>query len=172
MGPVYAAREWRAWPARARQHAAKYIDLTICTISFVLYQSPRFIAPFNDTSCFPYKFVKMRSSSFSPPKLVFSAGAAFASPDIHRCAVPPLLDHAETHDRTAVCVSFSPEYTSDDDDDARASIVCNIIVDVAPLPLPLFLSPSLADFFFLSLPLLLFLFLSFFSFSNVQKNAP
>ena len=35
--------------------------------SLVLYQSPRFIAPFKNGSCFPYRLVKIRSSSFSPP---------------------------------------------------------------------------------------------------------
>ena len=37
------------------------------TSSFVLYQSPRFIAPLMNGSCLPYRFVKMRSWSVKPP---------------------------------------------------------------------------------------------------------
>ncbi|KAJ8439160.1 hypothetical protein Cgig2_027086 [Carnegiea gigantea] len=44
------------------------------TKSLVLYQSPRFMAPLRKGSCNPYKLVKIRSSSFKPPKWVFSGG--------------------------------------------------------------------------------------------------
>lgn len=44
------------------------------TISLVLYQSPRFSAPFKRQSCRPYKLVKMRSWSASGPNVVFVCG--------------------------------------------------------------------------------------------------
>lgn len=44
------------------------------TISFVLNQSPRFIAPFKRQSWRPYKFEKILSWSASGPKVVFVCG--------------------------------------------------------------------------------------------------
>ena len=44
------------------------------TISLVLYQSPRFNAPFKRQSCRPYKFVKTLSWSASGPNFVFVCG--------------------------------------------------------------------------------------------------
>lgn len=40
------------------------------TSSFVLCQSPRFMAPFKRQSCLEYTLVKIRSSSDKPPKVV------------------------------------------------------------------------------------------------------
>lgn len=59
------------------------------TISLVLYQSPRFKAPFNRQSCLPYKFVKILSWSARGPKTVLVCGGGAEGVEFARVICVP-----------------------------------------------------------------------------------
>jgi hypothetical protein len=64
---LVSAQALDATPAHCLAHDTAQARPTICTISFVLYQSPRLRAPSRRQSPSTYRLVKMRSSSRRPP---------------------------------------------------------------------------------------------------------
>lgn len=61
LGNIYVVQCTQSWP--------------LSKISFVLYQSPSFIALFRSAGVSPYRFWKIRSWSASPPNFVLGGGA-------------------------------------------------------------------------------------------------